>query len=52
MNLRSQVKNCPRVSLICLSESGRKGPILSGCDKVAGPDNLYLVKREQIQDSG
>ena len=31
-NLGSPVKNCSRVSLICLSESVRRGPILSGCD--------------------
>ena len=26
------VKDCLSVSLICLSESVRRGPILSGCD--------------------
>ena len=31
-NLGSPVKNCSRVSLICLSESVRRVPILSGCD--------------------
>ena len=33
--MRSRVKNCPRVSLICLSESVsmvRRGQILAGCD--------------------
>ena len=28
----SPVKNCPGISLICQSESVRRGPILSGCD--------------------
>ena len=31
-NLGSQVKNCPKVSLIYLSESVRRGLILIGCD--------------------
>ena len=31
-NLESPVKNCPRVSLICLSESVRRGSILIGFD--------------------
>ena len=31
-NLGSPVKNCPRISLICLSESIRREPILIGCD--------------------
>ena len=31
-NLGSPVKNCPRVSKICLSESVRRGLILSGCE--------------------
>ena len=31
-NLESPVKNCPSVSLICQSESVRRGLILSGCD--------------------
>ena len=31
-NMGSPVKSCPGVSLICLSESVRRGPILSGCD--------------------
>ena len=31
-NLGSPVKNCPRVSLICPSESVTRGPILIGCD--------------------
>ena len=32
-NLGSPVKSCSRVSLICLGESVRRGPILIGCDK-------------------
>ena len=31
-NLGSPVKSCSRVSLICLSESVRRGPVLIGCD--------------------
>ena len=57
MNLGSPVKNCLRVSLICLSESVRRGPILSGCDMMkpfvlqtdasgVGVTNV-LVAREQ-----
>ena len=33
-NLGSSVKNCPKVSLICLWKSVRRGPILIGCDNI------------------
>ena len=33
-NLESPVKNCISVSLICLSESVKRGLILSGCDSL------------------
>ena len=48
-NVGSQVKNCPKVSLIYLSESVRKGLILIGCDKLmssnfnASYSNLLLT---------
>ena len=33
-DLGSPVKNCPEVSLIYLSESVRRGLILTGCDMI------------------
>ena len=58
-NLGSPVKNCPRVSLICLSESVRRGPILIGCDIYWGlvqdvhadSDKLNRMDRFKVSNS-
>ena len=50
-NPRSPVKNCPSVSFISLSESVRRGLILSGCDSYkllnqSEHSNSFIISKE------
>ena len=46
-NLGSPVKNCPKVSLICLSESGGRGSFLIGCDIYWRPSRHILADEDK-----
>ena len=43
-NLGSPVKNCPKVSLIYLSESVRRGFILIDCDSMSVNQIIIIYK--------